>query len=54
MLYRIFRYLQLIAETRWEEVVYNRLPKEIGKRNFHPRFNDNKLIRLHNPNKKTL
>lgn len=27
-------------ERSWEEVVNNRLPKEIGKRNFHPRFNN--------------
>ena len=27
------------SERSWEEVVNNRLPREIGKRNFHPRFN---------------
>ena len=28
------------SEKSWEEVVNNRLPREIGKRNFHPRFNN--------------
>lgn len=36
----------LYSEKSWEEVVNNRLPKEIGKRNFHPRFNSWSILIL--------
>lgn len=34
------------SEKSWEEVVNNRLPREIGKRNFHPRFNSWSILSL--------
>ena len=34
------------SERSWEEVVNNRLPIEIGKRNFHPRFNSWSILNL--------
>ena len=40
--YRIFPY----SENSWKEVVNNRLPREIGKRNFHPRFNSWSILIL--------
>jgi len=33
-------YYLIYSETSWEEVVNKRLPGEIGKRNFHPRFHN--------------
>lgn len=30
----------------WEEVVNNRLPRKIGKRNFHPKFNSWSILVL--------
>jgi len=38
LIINIFIYI-IYSETSWEEVVNNRLPREIGNRNFHPRFN---------------
>lgn len=38
--------LVLYSERSWDEVVNNRLPKEIGKRNFHPRFNSWSILSL--------
>ena len=34
------------SERSWEEVVNNRLPREMGKRNFHPRFNNWSILSL--------
>ena len=34
------------SEISWEQVVNNRLPREIGKRNFHPRFNNWSILSL--------
>ena len=36
----------LYSEKSWEEVVNNRLPREMGKRNFHPRFNNWSILSL--------
>ena len=38
--------MKIYNERSWEEVVNNRLPKEIGKRNFHPRFNNWSILSL--------
>lgn len=43
--YQIF-FCRIYNERSWEEVVNNRLPKEIGKRNFHPRFNNWSILSL--------
>lgn len=37
---------RIYNERSWKEVVNNRLPKEIGKRNFHPRFNNWSILSL--------
>lgn len=39
-------YCGLYSERSWDEVVNNRLPREIGKRNFHPRFNSWSILSL--------
>lgn len=44
--YQIFFFFRIYNERSWEEVVNNRLPKEIGKRNFHPRFNNWSILSL--------
>lgn len=39
-IFLLLLYYLIYSETSWEEVVNKRLPREIGKRNFHPRFNN--------------
>jgi hypothetical protein len=43
---KLLAYSVIYSETSWEEVVNNRLPREIGKRNFHPRFNNWSILIL--------
>ena len=45
-IFLLLLYYLIYSETSWEEVVNKRLPREIGKRNFHPRFNSWSILSL--------